>query len=332
MQRVGIVTGVAVVLGLALASHWGPTSEVLGGLAFGWLFYPARVFPRVTIAWGGVATGLVCLALFTIGLHRILKWLYGEVQRVQGEVRRPWSIRWTVSLVALVVVMFVAGISATAVVHQTGWLVAARRTLVEEKTLFRYEWGSSVDHLRHIGMSSGRLVKESEPPSGEPDPHTPALHSWLTEILPDMSITLGGQLHEKLPWKDPRNSAYFKAVIPTYLNPEIGVIRSPEGYGLSHYAGNIHVMNRDRPSRRVGPGDASTTILMGEVAEGFRPWGDPTNLRDPALGVNRVAGGFGGPSGSGANFLFMDGSVRFLRNTTSLEVLRRLSLPVTTDR
>ena len=175
MQRVAVVTGVVIILGLALVSYGGPTSEALGRLAFGWLSYPIRVFPRVTIAWAGVATCLVCLALFTIGLHRIFRWLYGEVQRAAGEVRRPWSIRWTVSLVALVVMMFVAGISATAIVHQTGWLVAARRTLVQEKTLFRYEWGSSVDHLRHIGMSSFRLAKDSgSPSSGEPDPHTPA--------------------------------------------------------------------------------------------------------------------------------------------------------------
>ena len=213
--------------------------------------------------------------------------------------------------------------------------VARCRTavLVEQKTLFRDEWDSSVAHLKQIGMSSYRIVMGSEPPpSGQPHPDRAVLRSWLTEILPDMAIVLGGQLREDLPWNDPRNSAYFKAVIPTYLNPEVGVIRNPEGYGLSHYAGNIHVVTRDRASGRVGPGDASTTILVGEVAEGFKPWGDPTNLRDPGLGVNKVPGGFGGPSGSGAIFVFMDGSVRFLRDTTSREVLRRLSLPGPTDR
>jgi prepilin-type processing-associated H-X9-DG protein len=55
-------------------------------------------------------------------------------------------------------------------------------------------------------------------------------------------------------------------------------------------------------------------------------------LRDPGLGVNTVPGGFGGPSGSGANFLFLDGSVRFLQNTTSRDVLRRMSRLQPTDR
>lgn len=71
--------------------------------------------------------------------------------------------------------------------------------------------------------------------------------------------------------------------------------------------------------------------MAGEVAEGFKPWGDPTNLRDPGLGVHTMPGGFGNPTESGANFLFMDGSVRFFRDTTSREVLRRLSKPRRTE-
>src|SRR5262245_24887849 len=126
----------------------------------------------------------------------------------------------------------------------------------------------------------------------------------MREILPDTMFVIGGRLHHELPWNDPRNSACFKGVVPIYLNPEVRVIRSPEGYALSHYAGNIHVLGPDRALRRVGRDDAANTILAGEVADGFKPWGDPTNLRDPGLGVNKVSGGFGGPSGSGANFLF----------------------------
>lgn len=336
MRRVAIVTGLAVILCVSLASYGGLMIDVLGGLAFGWLAYPARVLPKVTIAWDGVAMGLICLALFTIGLHRTLRWFYGEVQKAAGaavEVHRPWSARWTASLVALVVVMFVVGMSVTAVMHQAGWLIAARRSLVEEKTQYRDDWGSSVDHLRQIGMASYMLtMKPGSPRSGQSHPDGAMLHSWMTDILPEMSIVLGGRLSKDLPWNDPRNSAYFKSVVPIYLNPEVGVIRSPEGYALGHYAGNVHVLGRDRVSLRVGPGDASNTILAGEVAEGFKPWGDPANLRDPSLGVNQVPGGFGGPSGSGANFLFMDGSVRFLRDTTSREVLRRLSKPVASGR
>jgi prepilin-type processing-associated H-X9-DG protein len=336
MRLVATKAGVAVVILLLLAWHGGLIGDMLGGLAFGWSAYPARVLPRVTVNWAGVATGLVCLALFTIGLHRTLGWFYGEIQRASGlEVggRRPWSARWTASLASLVIVMFLVGISATAVVHEAGWLIASRRSLVERKIEYRDDRGSSVTHLREIGMASDMLFMGSgPPPSDQPDSERAAHHSWMTEILPGTHFVVGGRLRKDLPWNDPRNSAYFKGVVPIYLNPQVGVIRNPEGYALGHYAGNIHVLGRDRGVRRVGPGGASNTILAGEVAEGFKPWGDPTNLRDPGLGINKVPGGFGGPSGSGANFLFLDGSVRFLRDTTSPEVLRRLSRPGSTER
>jgi prepilin-type processing-associated H-X9-DG protein len=335
MRRVALIAGVALVLGVALAVYGGPAWDVIVGLGLGWVAYLVRVVPQVKIAWDGVATAGFCLTLFTVGLHRTLKWLHGEVQKAGcagAEGRRAWSFRWTAALVALTVMMFIVGIAAAGVVHQVGWLIAARRSLVEEKTRSRSAWDSSVNHLKQIGEASSILVMNAEPPPpGMPRPDREVPESWMTEILPGTFYVLGGPLRRDLPWDDPENSAYFKGVVPIYLNPEVRVLRSPRGYALSHYAGNVHVLGRDRASRRIGPGYSANTILAGEVAEGFKPWGDPTNLRDPGLGVNKVSGGFGGPSGSGANFLFVDGSVRFLRDTTSREVLRRLSLPRPTD-
>jgi prepilin-type processing-associated H-X9-DG protein len=335
MRRVAIIAGVALVLWVALTLSGGPAPDVVVGVSLGWIAYLGRVIPKVRIAWDGVATGVLCLALFTFGLHRTLRWFHVEVQKAGGagaERRRPWSFRWTISLVTLVVMMFVVGIAATGIVHQLGWIIASRRSLVEERIVVREVWGSSIDHLAQIGGGSGMLVMEPKPSlPGEHRAYGNVHQSWMTEILPGTGFLIGGELHHDLAWNDPRNSAHFKGVIPIYLNPEIRVIRSPEGYALGHYAGNVHVLGRDRALRRVRTEDAATTILAGEVAEGFKPWGDPTNLRDPGLGVNNVSGGFGGPSGSGANFLFVDGSVRFLRDTTPREVLRRLSLPRQTD-
>lgn len=330
MRRLAIITGVAVVLGGVLAWQGKPALEALWWLAAGWLTYPARVFPRIRVAWDGVATGVVCLALFTVGLHRTLGWLDSEIKKTGGtpaEGRKAWSVRWTASLVVLIVLMFIVGISATAVVHQAGWLIASRRSLVEERRHNLYGGYSSVAYLREIGMASVMLRMEpGQPPDGN-RPNGEVRQSWMTDILPGTTFILGGRLRRDLPWNAPENSAYFKGVVPTYLNPEVRVIRSPEGYALAHYAGNVHVLGRDRALLRVGAGEASNTILAAEVAEGYKPWGDPANLRDPGLGVNTVAGGFGGPSGSGANFLFVDGSVRFFKRTTSRDVLRRLSGP-----
>jgi hypothetical protein len=63
------------------------------------------------------------------------------------------------------------------------------------------------------------------------------------------------------------------------------------------------------------------------MATKFKPWGDPSNLVDPALGINQSPEGFGGPGGQRAYLGFADGSVRSFSRTTDPEVLRRLSGP-----
>jgi prepilin-type processing-associated H-X9-DG protein len=115
-----------------------------------------------------------------------------------------------------------------------------------------------------------------------------------------------------------------------YLNPEIAVVRSPEGYALSHYAGNVNVLGRVKPlALKEIEGSLAQTVLAGEVEAKFRPWGDPTNLRDPILGINTMPEAFGSTSPGGAYFLFLDGSVRFVRKTVALDVLRAMSSPGT---
>ncbi len=71
----------------------------------------------------------------------------------------------------------------------------------------------------------------------------------------------------------------------------------------------------------------ANTVMVGEVVSHFKAWGDPTNWRDPALGVNRSPDGFGSPFVGGANFLFVHGSVRFIKNTIAPNVIKALSTP-----
>jgi prepilin-type processing-associated H-X9-DG protein len=106
-------------------------------------------------------------------------------------------------------------------------------------------------------------------------------------------------------------------------------LRDANGYGLSHYAANSHVLG---PNTALRVGDitdgTSTTLLIGEVNTEFKPWGHPVNWRDPALGIQRSPRGFGGVAGSGgANFVMVDGSVRFISERVSPAVLRALATP-----
>jgi hypothetical protein len=79
--------------------------------------------------------------------------------------------------------------------------------------------------------------------------------------------------------------------------------------------------------RTVPANSSANLIVVGEVARGFRPWGDPSNLRDPARPPDGGPGSFGNPSGTGAQFLFQDGSVRFLSRKTDQKVLQALAGP-----
>lgn len=113
-----------------------------------------------------------------------------------------------------------------------------------------------------------------------------------------------------------------------YLRPGINRKRDAAGYALSHYAANARMLGGSelRTMQSVKDG-TSNTIMAGEVVSNFKPWGDPTNWRDVDLGINRSWFGFGSPSPGGASFLFVDGSVHFLKNTIDAQVLKALSTP-----
>lgn len=119
-------------------------------------------------------------------------------------------------------------------------------------------------------------------------------------------------------------------MISTYQNPGIRPTNEADavGYALSHYAGNARLLGGDVP-RCMGEvtDGVSATIMAGEVAGRFKPWGDPTNWRDPALGISRSPEGFGGPYPGGANFLMVDGSVRFVKDSIDPKILKSLSTP-----
>jgi hypothetical protein len=101
-----------------------------------------------------------------------------------------------------------------------------------------------------------------------------------------------------------------------------------EGFAATHYAGNQHVLiqNSELTIRDVTDG-TSNTIVAGEVAGGFRAWGDPANVRDPGLGINGNPQGFGSSSPGGCHFLLMDGSVRFVSENIAPGVLKGLATP-----
>ena len=301
--------------------------EILVYLGTGWAFFLARVLPGVTIDRGGVAIAGVCLVLLAALAHSFFGWLHAQANGTK------WEARWTASLVAGVVLMFAAGISAAGMAHQAGWLLTSKERWVEISGSAREpaRRSQSVNNLKQImlGVANYESSEGSYPPGATLDVQGRLLHGWQTRLLPYLQQqALYDQINFKLPWDDPRNQAAFRTPMPPYLNP--GVRSDPEGPGPapSHYSGNARVLGGDSARKLYEISDGiSNTILAGEAGAEFKPWGHPANWRDPAKGINRSTEGFGSPFPGGANFVFADGSVKFLKNTIDPKVFRALGTP-----
>jgi prepilin-type processing-associated H-X9-DG protein len=322
-----------VLLLLTCGGFFAPIDFALN-LAFGWVIFLNRVLPQVRVGWAGVATGIALLVLLAAGTHLFFSWLSVQVggpARSENSCDRRWKPRWTAALVSLVVLMFVAGLATAGIAHQVGWLLTSGEPLMASGGRHVVWRVQSSNNLKQIGIGLDNYHEEhgTFPAGGTFDPLGRPLHGWLAMLLPYVERQ---DLHDGIdfnaPWDDPGNASVFRTMVPPFLHPGNPAKRDAAGYAPSHYAGNAHLLGGDvvRSQQDVEDG-TSNTLMAGEVADGFKPWGDPTNWRDPALGINRSPEGFGSRNPGGASFLFADGSVKFLKDTTDPGVLKALGTP-----
>jgi hypothetical protein len=245
-------------------------------------------------------------------------------------------LRWTSSIVGIVVLLFATGICIIVVVHQLAWLATTEKRIYSMRPSILHS--DSGNHLYEIGRATWKYEESQHryPPGGSFDQHGTPLQSWETLLLPYSEYWEYSEFENRakpdlnLAWNDPRNAQYFKTVVRIFVNPGVDGPRSDsQGYGLSHYAANARVLGPGPPMRKEEITDGlSQTIMAGEVNANFRPWGDPLNYRDPAEGVQKSPDGFGGPwSDGGTHFLMMDGSVRQVSKDIDPAILKALATP-----
>jgi prepilin-type processing-associated H-X9-DG protein len=315
--------------------------ETVQHLLLGWLAFIARSFDRLTWNWNGVATAGVCIALLLVGGHPFLAWLINPVRSQKADVTSVesgsaapssparWKWQRTVQLLAVFILLFMAGTAFIGLVHQTAWLATApepltRHRLDQRYFAFRRE---PVDSTIGIGFYSFLELHQQCPPNGIATDLHQGCHSWQARVLP-LSGVNAPYIDYGHDWDDAVNTAAFQRLVPQYLNPDIALLRDRRGYGVSHYAGNSRLFERRRAMTPESIKKRSTnTIICGEVASDFAAWGDPANVRDPADEINMARNGFGSTDERGANFLMLDGSVRFLSANTDREVLTALATP-----
>jgi hypothetical protein len=324
VKKVAIVfAGCLIVLGIGLS--W----EAPLAIVFGWIPFLMRVLPRATVDWPSVVLACVCFVLFAAGLHGLGRAWQRRYQAGQPPERsRRWKLRWSLAGVVIVTLLFAAGISVVGIVHLGGWLLTADHLLGESMAR---SLGGSDAHLKEVGMGihyHASAYGGDLPPGASFTPEGVMLHSWQTQVLPYIGFSTGG-IDFQRPWNDPVNEKYFKCALIFYINPDFRTTElvDANGFGLSHYAANSHVMGGNKATKLGDlPNGTANTLMVGEVNARFKPWGQPGNWRDPMRGINQSPYGFGGPPGEGgAQFLMVNGSVRFLSERTSPEVLRALS-------
>lgn len=126
-KRVGCGLAVALVVGFLFVGATGAVFivEVPLVVAFGWLFYPARVAPMITLnpyALGGFTLVLVAAAL---GAHAFLRWLCAHLTPP-----RRWRGRDTGALVTGLILLFVVSMASTGIAHQVGWVITSDAPLL----------------------------------------------------------------------------------------------------------------------------------------------------------------------------------------------------------
>jgi prepilin-type processing-associated H-X9-DG protein len=183
--------------------------------------------------------------------------------------------------------------------------------------------------------------------------------SWLAAVLPYLTEgqaadkkppaqkkwqALAGQLDLNRAWDEPPNAEAAGVNVPAYLCPSLGQpdpLRQP---GLTTYVGlagvgpdaarlpktdrGAGVFGHDRVlTRQDVTAGISFTMMAAETTRDLGPWvsGGPATVRGLAPGETHYVGvgrPFGGLHPAGANVLWVDTSVRFVKDSVAPEVFR----------
>ncbi|WP_417393818.1 DUF1559 domain-containing protein [Gimesia chilikensis] len=323
-------------------------------LMLGWIIYLWRVVPTLTLSSSGTLWFLYPLILFLIGVHLVGRKLFrgtpDTVKRTESTkgVSR-WRLRWTVTLVSLLLVLITSGISLIGISHQLWWMATRdQKALLKGRPISLFYPVASIEgqrrraslsHLKQIGLGMHNYHGEHHqlPIGATVDATGRPQHGWAARILPYLDQPdLFQQVDFNQPWTAEENRQVFEKPLRVLENPglsydfEPGDIQQTDrsGYRPAHYAANQRLLGLNGGLRLRDIKDGtSQTIMGGEVKAGIRAWGDPLNFRDPAQGINQGPGTFAGPFGPGANVLIADGSVRFLSEDIDPAVLKALSTP-----
>jgi len=237
-------------------------------------------------------------------------------------VSHPSSNRRAFTLIELLVVIAIIAILIALLLPAVQQAREAARRSQCKNNLKQIGLALHNYHDVYIMFPPGSIVKEDGT----------ATLGWQGSILPFVDqIGLYEQLDFDAAWDAPENRQIYTNVIPTYQNPSVPEMTDSSGLALSHYAGNSRFFRPNQGMKMNNIMDGtSNTIMVGEVTSGLKPWGDPTNVRDPGAGMGATPTQFGiriSAGGNGTQYLLCDGSVRFISESVDPAILQALATP-----
>jgi hypothetical protein len=190
----------------------------------------------------------------------------------------------------------------------------------------------SANNLKAIGLGLQNYHDGNQgfPPGAIADKAGREHHGWQAPLLPYVEqMEVYKQVDFNVPWNDSKNRVPMQTQVASYVSPGIAEIKDAAGYALTHYAGNSQLFRPNRAFRISEITDGTVnTILAGEAAGNFQPWGHPENCRDPGNGISAGPDSFGRPHFPPvAGFVMCDGSVRFLSRNIDPKILKALATP-----
>lgn len=204
--------------------------EALFYLTFGWALFLFHVLPGVQMNVGNTILATVLLAVFVVGLHAALGWLYRARRnylaadqpsdQIASATLANWQWKWTTSIVSVTVLAFVAGISTVGVTHQLAWLVTSEVRLVETGMREAGWRVMSKNNLSNISKALHNYASGlgSFPPGTMTTPEGRMLHGWQTYLLPYLEAgSVERLLHRDKPWNDPANREGFSMSVSTRM-------------------------------------------------------------------------------------------------------------------
>lgn len=284
--------------------------DSLVNVLFGWFEFALRVFPQVSIRWDGIAVFSVAFLTCLCCTRSFLNWLSRELSKKDSPDPPRWSWLATGKLLTMILLVFVIGISLVGITHRAIWLGTS------PDSWYVAMEQSAADSARSI-YQPGVIDQQATP------------GNWVIAIMPFTTYTIDDfgktPIHDELPWNSPENAPLFRRQMPELINPSLEIpVISPDGFGLSHFAGNVAVFQEGPKRLRDLDGN---TMIVAEVNAGFVPWAHPNNCRDLNQGLRKdwlqtpktQPLGFGPVRGRDAVMMLMvDGSVREVSVTAAI--------------